>query len=120
MVDEEYKATHGPLTIRFYPLNLKNMRNLESEVAVFLTRAQPGTNPFAVERIAANLALYTASAQQGDPSITREQVELVVNLRNMSTINRVLLGQSIKEEEDAKSAPQTPTSPQNGGESTVV
>lgn len=126
MLDKEYKVTFGSVTITFYPLSVKDIRSMPDEMQAL---ARSGENPFAPERFRKLLALWTASAKRGDPNITEEMVEQVVDFRNLVKVNRAILGQDWEKEPEVVKAATNgsgavgveevpPTSPLIGGAST--
>lgn len=124
--DEEYVVEFGGLKLTFYPLSMKNIRSMPDEMSAMMT---PGQKPFDPERFAKLLRLFTASAQQGNPAITADQVESIVTIKNMSKVSRAVLGQDWRKDFVVKAnsdgAPiveevtARPTEPQTGGVSTV-
>lgn len=125
MFDEDYKATFGSRTVVFCPLTVKHIRTMPDEITA-LTTVVKGQDPFSPERFTKLLKLYTASARRADSAITEDDVENIVDFRNIYILNKVLLGQDWKKSIDskdgsaAKDIAQTPTSPQIGGESTTA
>lgn len=117
MFDKELTITFKSRTITFHPLTVKHIRNMPDEMSALMTR---GGSPFDPERFSKLLKLYTVSAQRGDTSITEEDVETIVDLSNISKINRVILGQNPDEEVVVSNSEETaprPISPLIGGES---
>jgi hypothetical protein len=126
--DEEYIIEFGGFKITFYPLSMKNIRSHPEEMAALM---KTGDNPFSPERFTKLLTLFTASAQQGNPNVTLEQIEQVVNIKNMTKVTRAVLGQdwrkdiTVKLNSDGSTAiaeevAARPTEPQTGGASTVA
>jgi hypothetical protein len=89
MKDEELVLKFKTSTITFYPLTVKHIRNHPEEMKALMQR---GESPFAPERFAKLLKLYTLSAQRGDASVTEEMVESLVDISDLARINRVILG----------------------------
>lgn len=113
-----FEIEFGSTKIKFFPLTIGQIQELEEEMKAMGER---GTNPFDPIRFAKMARLYTASARRGDPNVTEEMVKSVVDLSNIVEINRAVMGQfgppTVTDPAAAGEAP-IPTSPLNGGSST--
>jgi hypothetical protein len=125
MNDKEYVAKFGSITITFYPLTAKHIRTMPEEMKALVgmrrVEGQPPVDPFAPARFEKLCKLWLASAQRGDKNVTKEMIEDVVDFRNMTKINKALLGQDWEENEfvtQPSDGEQTPMSPLIGGSST--
>ena len=85
-------AQFGSKKVTFYPLTLKQMQ--QHARAIDGLRAQANTVGDADDRFAGILQILLASAQRGEPSTTKEDVEAVVDMRNWMQIMDVVLGKS--------------------------
>lgn len=117
------ELTMGSITVKFYPLTLAIMQELEDELSVITSPRKEGENYFSKERIAKMMRVYVASAKRGDPAITEDDVKRVVDIQNVIELNLAVLGRTKKEVAEAaanapEGAAQIPTSPLTGGEST--
>ena len=110
----------GPLTVKFYPLTLVQMQELEDALAVLRgADRKPDEAYFSSRRISKMLPIYVASARSRDPSISEDDVKRVVDIENVASINAAVLGRTRDLVSDLKSGDETPTGPQTGGESTL-
>lgn len=130
MKDKNYSVEFGSYKVTFYPLLAKHIRTMPEEMQA-LVGVRKGDDPWQPERYAKLLKLWLASARRGDPNVTEEAVETVVDMRNLLCVNRALLGQDWEEElsssaksngvDTAAEVPESaPTSPLIGGDSTRV
>jgi hypothetical protein len=124
MKDKEYTVSFGSISVTFYPLLVQHIRTMPEEMKA-LVGVKRGDDPFEPDRFAKLLKLWVVSARRGNPSVTEEQVEAVVDIRNLLFVNRAMLGQDPEEPlpktvngSGAEVADSTPTSPQIGGDST--
>lgn len=121
MIASFLEITVGTHTIKFYPLTLAQMQELEDELKVLRTR-EPGEEYFSKERIDKMMKVYIASAQRGDASVTDADIRKVVDIENVADLNMAVLGRK-KDLTTATtiegSKPSGPMSPQTGGESTL-
>lgn len=114
---KKYEAKFGAKTVTFFPLTLKQIRDLGPKLEdlrnTALTPAALMKDPQVFDRI---LDLFVEGAKRADPSITKDDVAAVVDMENMFDILEVMISMRIRRPtaEDL----ERPTSPQIGGEST--
>jgi len=106
----------GSRRVKFYALSIGTMCDLEDEIKA-LTGLKSGDDPFDKVRFAKLVRVFAASAQRGDPSVTEDDIRAVVDLGNMLEVSQAVLGQAGLQS-DGEAA--VPTSPQIGGESSLV
>lgn len=110
-MDKTFTVKFGSRSVTFYPLNLKAIRELEGELQKFAGLGR-STALAGTESLDAAIKVLTASAKRGDPSITADDVEQVIDLGNITQVMDALLGNSGFKSTDASAGP---TSPRTGG-----
>ena len=101
-------------TVTFYPLTIGQIQSLGEELKALLGVAN-GADAFEGDRFAKLVRIYTASAKRGDPTITEEIVNEIVDMGNIQHVNAAVLGQSglLADGDEADST--RPTNPPTGG-----
>lgn len=125
MKSSSIEITVGALTVKFFPLTLAQMQELEEELKVLRGR-ENGEDYFSKSRIDKMHKVYLASAQRGDASVNIDDIRRVVDIENVADLNKAVLGQgknlTTSDTVLAKVAEgnvvSTPMSPQIGGVST--
>jgi hypothetical protein len=110
------EVNFGSLTIKFYPLSIGQLMELDEEMKAMFAASQ-GANPFEPDRYRKLVKVWTASASRGDPNITEDRIKEVVDLGNIIQVNRAVLGQTGLLAPPGTEPSSDPTSPQIGGDS---
>ena len=116
MASKGLQVDFGSRKVTFYPLTIGQIQELEDEMKVLMGVGKDEF-VFSPDRFAKLQRIYTASAKRGDPTITEDDIKLVVDLSNVALVNKCVLGQTFGE--IAEAGDGVPTSPQTGGISTV-
>lgn len=85
------KVEFGGNSVKFYPLTLLQMQELEEEVKSMSGSAKDEA-PLSAARFQKLLRAFTVSAKRGDPLITDAQVAAVVDTSNVADLIRTVLG----------------------------
>jgi hypothetical protein len=116
--DDILSVTFGSRTVRFFPLGLGWLRrNGETVQKLREGGADIDAAVRSGEKLGVLIAILHASAKRGDPMVTEEDVEAVVDVRNMGPVMQFVMGNSGFRPVPAGRA-DDPTSPRIGGEST--
>jgi len=84
-------AVFGSTTITFYPLSLKLV---QQSLHLLKELRKPGGDDDIESRWPKIIELLTMSAQRGDPAVTKEDVEKVVDLRTWKPLLDIVMGNS--------------------------
>jgi hypothetical protein len=117
-IEEDFvEVTFGARSVRFYPLDLgwlrKNAHALEG------LRKGTGGNLSALDADKMEMLgkILHASATRGNPSVTQEDVDAVIDVKNIFKVMGGVFNMSGFRQVPAEQA-DDPTSPRTGGEST--
>ena len=102
-----YTITCGTRTVEFYPLLLKHAKE------VSITEVVDGDSANAA--YASLMKTFLLSAQRGNPAVTMDDIEAVVDLQNRDELVKAITGRGVKVLDAGEAVP---TSPLNGGTST--
>lgn len=100
----------GDRKVTFYPLTLRQIQNLEGEIA----NMQAMTGKIDPKQLGAILKVITASAQRGDPSMTEDVLADLIDTSNVQEVTQSVFAVSgFKESKPGEANP-----PSTGGSST--
>lgn len=106
-----FEVKFGGKAVTFFPLSLLQLKQFAADIETFAKLSTQGANT--EEQFAAVSRVFLASAQRGDPAVTAQDVDAVVDLENLQDIMQAVMGKRAFQLSDGEG----PTSPRIGGES---